>query len=1551
MKRKILLQLMTIVFFPYLLQAEWIPLNKEKTSSVPPNVTLISDDNASTILKIDFSGFDLKDFRTASAKYQKVDLLSESFTNQPGFPELPYLAKVLAIPDQAAISVEVIETGEMQTLYNIHLPPARDSWFEGSPEPLFTENEKVYQSQDPYPGVFAKLDDPSVFRDFRITRVSVFPMQYFPAKNELLVFNSITVEIKYGTGEVINPKTTMQKPIAPSFGALYNNFILNYENVLNKNYGGKETGHDLMLCIMPDGFVTSFQTYADWKRRSGIDIHITKFSDIGATATNSVTIKNHITDAYHNWAVPPTYVLVVGDYGVFPDTTANGYVSENYFVEIDGNDYFPELMIGRFTNESDYQMQVMITKFLKYEKTPYVTSTDWFKKGVCCSNNAYPSQAETKRFAADRMLVDGGFTSVDTMMMPASGCPYTLTDVKNAINAGRSFLNYRGEGWYTGWWASCYQFSVSDVTSIANGEKFTFVTSIGCGVANFTSTTSGNCFGEEWLEVGTIGSSKGAAAFVGPTGNTHTAYNNNIDRGIYVGMFQEGLETPGQALLRGKLYMYNVFGGGDSYVSYHYKIYCVLGDPSLHIWKEVPKAITVSYPALIPPGSNLVEFTVNHTASGLPVANAVVCVSGTNIFTTGITDATGKAYLDIFYEVEESLNVTVRGGDVIPYLGILNVFQPTGPYVIRETYSLNDVSGGNGNGLMDYGESILLSLTVKNVGTQPAPNVNVTLSTTDPYITFTDSFHSYGNIAAGQSILATNAFAFDVAGNIPDQHIVVMNVAAVSGTSTWNSNFSIIGNAPSLSLGTITISDPTGNNNGRLDPGETANITFPVENNGHCLSPSASAVLSSLSPYINILSGTTVLGQIAPANTVDAVFSISCSPSTPIGQTVDLTISVTAGNYGFNYTHNTPVGLVLEDWELGNFSRFPWTFGGNANWAVVSANQYEGAYTAISGAIEDNQTSEMSLQLLVNTSGNISFYRKTSSESNYDYLRFYIDGVQQAQWSGDVAWSQVSYPVTAGVRTFKWTYLKDGSLSSGSDCVWVDYIIFPASTIIAPEINVTPVSYAKIVVPAGVLNDVLNISNIGTTPLDFTAQVDYSSAGESLATVYPSNISYWTGSCTSTAKTQTSLVKGYPPNEVGWMMFDVSNIPDGAVINSVEFHGYVNATNYPYWNINPVSCNPLTAPVGTLYSDIRAEANSGYYLYRNEPGSYTTGWKTHVLGGNVSTDLHNALAQNWFAIGIMDRDVSAAYYIGFDGWNETNKPYLVIDYTFTPTFTWLKIDGGTALAGSIAGGNSQDITVTFDAGTYPVGTYNANIKITSNDADESLIMLPCTMIISNGINVSLKAMLEGAFGGTSMTTTLNGILPTSQPYNTAPWNYTGTESVTTMPSNAVDWVLVELRDATSAPSATAATRIARQAALLLNNGNIVATDGTSPLYITSSVSHGLFAVIHHRNHLAIISANAIAPSGVNFTYDFTTASGQAYGTNPQKQLATGIWGMISGDTNGNGSIGNDDLTPAWNSNAGKTGYLPGDLNFNRHVNNPDKDGFWYPNRGKSTFVP
>ncbi len=77
---------------------------------------------------------------------------------------------------------------------------------------------------------------------------------------------------------------------------------------------------------------------------------------------------------------------------------------------------FPEAMIGRFTNQGDYRMQVMINKMLLYEREPYVDDPDWFRKATVCSNNAYPSQVETKRYAAQLLLDDGNFISVDTMM-------------------------------------------------------------------------------------------------------------------------------------------------------------------------------------------------------------------------------------------------------------------------------------------------------------------------------------------------------------------------------------------------------------------------------------------------------------------------------------------------------------------------------------------------------------------------------------------------------------------------------------------------------------------------------------------------------------------------------------------------------------------------------------------------------------------------------------------------------------------------------------------------------------------------------------------------------------------------------------------------------------------------------------------------------------------------------------------------------------------------------------------------------------------------------
>ncbi|MBP6872484.1 MAG: T9SS type A sorting domain-containing protein [Bacteroidales bacterium] len=923
MLNKIISFLLLIFMVPLISLAEWIPLNSSNSADpATPKLTLLHQNARETIIKIELSGFEMNDFMVGRTTYQAVNILSEALTHTPGQPELPYVATILAIPDQASVRVEVVETGQESTFRNVYLPPARKSWYEGDTEPSYTEESIAYRADNLYPAEAAKLDPPAVFRDFRITRLSVFPVRYNAAKRELYVASSITVRVVFVDEQAINPRTAPKRPIAPSFGKIYRSTIFNYQEVLNEQYGGREDGRDLILCIMPDEFYNSFQVYAEWKRQSGTDVHVTRFSDIGANANNPDIIKNHIADAYHNWEYPPTYVLIVGDDGVFPKKIVTypdySFPNEDYFVEVDGNDYFPEMMIGRFTNQGDYRMQVMINKFLLYEKTPNTVTTDWFKKGTVCSNNAYESQKETKRFAAGMMLNYGHFTSVDTLMSDGSGwgwdCTVSLDDVIDAINEGRSYLNYRGEGWTSGWQASCYNFETSDVTSLTNGEHFTFVTSIGCGVAMFDTWGANNCFGEEWIEIGSLTAPKGGVAFVGPTSNTHTTYNNKIDKGIYTGMFAEDMETPGQALLRGKLYMYNVYGD-EYYVEYHYKIYCILGDPSIHIWRDVPLAVTVDYPQTILVGQDQVEITVNFTASGQPAANAQVCLTGDEIFATGYCDSEGKVYMDIVPETPDTLKLTVRGKNVYPFQADIIVIQPEELVEPDGGPALDDLDG-NLDGLIDPNENGTATFTLKNWGSQTANNVMATLTSGMPdYMqVLTTVPVNYGNLASGAKITG-NPFMLRVAENCPVGQLIPVQLHVTSTENSWDYNYDIVINGCNLLDEGFYVNDQgAAEPNYRMDPGETVKLFIAVHNAGNDLAKDVVGILTSDDPFIDIEDGAGAFGTIAINETAINFYNyfvVKIDPSCPADYFAQFNLQLMTSNGNYPYQKNLTLNLPV----------------------------------------------------------------------------------------------------------------------------------------------------------------------------------------------------------------------------------------------------------------------------------------------------------------------------------------------------------------------------------------------------------------------------------------------------------------------------------------------------------------------------------------------------------------------------------------------------------------------------------------------------------------
>jgi Peptidase family C25/Propeptide_C25/FlgD Ig-like domain len=914
--------------------AQWVSLDKNSVPGSKPLVQLISSDMNGAVIKIDLPGYNLKEFTANGKVYYSINLgEDEGITRDIGLPEIPHIAKLIAVPDKATISVEVLETSTVQTFKGVVVPPARESWQEGKPETPYVENTDFYLSGNVYPQELAKVEDPVIFRDFRLARVSIFPLRYSPGKNEIEAVSSITVKVSFGPGFGINPKLTPQHPIAPSFDKLYKSTIFNYSEVLQQRYNGMVTGHDIMLCIMPDMYIEEFQPYADWKNESGTEVYVTKFSDIGANQNDPDIIKNYILSVYNSWENIPTHILIVGDKGTPAGNapvkywTGDGwtFVNEDYFVELEGNDYFPEMMIGRFTNYNgatgggEYILEVMVDKFLKYEKHPYTANTDWYKKATVCSNNNYQSQVDTKRFAAQQMLVNGHFTSVDTMMSNWQ-CTYDENDIVAAINNGRSFLNYRGEGWYDGWHANCYYFSSSYVNSINNANKLTFVTSIGCGVAAFDQ---GDCFGETWIEKGSLtGFPTGACAFLGPTSNTHTQYNNQIDKGIYLGMFppdigilQEGIDSPGEALLRGKLYMYEQFGGADPYVQYHFKIYCVLGDPSIHIWKDVPEAVTVTHSNEIYVGFNQVPVEVNNASSGLPVSNARICISGNGVYVTGKTDDNGITILDIEPSSAGTLKLTVTGGIVIPSEDSIIVSIGTENITLYGNPVVTDLDG-NDDGLINPNENASITFTLKNWGTISSNEVYAKLSVPDSVtyvVMVTDSIY-FGNIAPNDSIVGS-PFKFFIKPECPVDYVIRFKLNVESSTSSWNYTNNQLVHGCNLNFDKYYVDDEGSVlHNYRMDPGETVKVRFKILNIGDDIAPDVEGIISTEDPYLTVIDSVATFGNIiADSNSTNEsdTYTIAVSENCPLKHEAVFELKLTTQNGLYPYSLNSQIILSV----------------------------------------------------------------------------------------------------------------------------------------------------------------------------------------------------------------------------------------------------------------------------------------------------------------------------------------------------------------------------------------------------------------------------------------------------------------------------------------------------------------------------------------------------------------------------------------------------------------------------------------------------------------
>jgi len=379
-------------------------------------------------------------------------------------------------------------------------------------------------------------------------------------------------------------------------------------------------------------------------------------------------------------------------------------------------------------------------------------------------------------------------------------------------------------------------------------------------------------------------------------------------------------------------------------------------------------------------------------------------------------------------------------------------------------------------------ETADIYIPVLNNGGSDIHNIVISATTYDPYITLNTTTDNIIGLEPTQSENAS--LNITVASNVPNQHDALVNISitADNGYET-NLDVYITINTAILSISTLSVDD---GDDGCLNPGETSDVILYLENIGLVPANNIIATLSTTDPMVIINSAPQNIPLLNTGSGTPLTYNISIDPSCDMAHLVEFNLNTTADNgLNINTTCYLIIGILIENFESGGLSTFEWSESDDSPWYIVTNEVYEGAYSLKSGEIDNNGTSVLEIDMYVVADGEISFVRKVSSENNYDFFEFLIDGVVKTSLSGEQAWGEYSCPVTVGAHTFTWRYRKDYSTANGLDAAWIDNIVFPAVNNIPPILSCQVSDISKLMNTNQEEIDPLTISNIGGGVVEF----------------------------------------------------------------------------------------------------------------------------------------------------------------------------------------------------------------------------------------------------------------------------------------------------------------------------------------------------------------------------------------------------------------------------------------------------------------------------------
>ena len=974
-----------------------------------------------------------------------------------GKPALPQFNELIEVPNGGKIKITIknisFETVDLNQLQLPLIKPHQRSISKSEdPSQVIFEMDQKYYDQNKFLNYeLVSLIKKGIVRKHHVSRLEICPFEYNPATNQLKVFHNIKFEIQFLKADLnqtrLNYTAYNQVEYSPIFKQLINQ---------NSSFNNKDviTTHPTTYVIVSDrAFEQVLQPFVDWKTKKGFYV-IEAYTDDPNVGNTTTSIKNYLQNLYNNPGSinPPSYILLVGDVNEIPSFsgTQGNHVSDLYYAEYDGNgDFYADVYYGRFSSSNPQEIQHMVSKTIDYEM--YNFQDPSFLADAVMISGVDAAMAPTYgngqiNYANQYYTNSSNGINAHTYLYPASGS--SASQILNDINNGCGIANYTAHGYSQGW--ADPGFTCADVQNMTNFGKLPLMIGNCCQSNKFDDP---ECFGEALLRV----SNKGAIGYIGGSNNTYwnedywfavgsgsiltnPTYNAN-NLGFFDRLFHangepetEWFTTNAQIMMGGNLAVTQA-GGADDYYN---EIYHLMGDPSLMTYLGVPSTLSVQHDQVIPLGLSTIDI-VSEEGTYVSLSQNGLAIDA------GLTSSTGSISMDISGVVTmDSLYVVVTKQNKIPYMGSIQIMPPNGVFISNSNNVFNEVFG-NYNGNIDFGETLTVDATLKNFGNIDAFGVHASLSSASTYLSVLADSSYFGSILAGQSIQNTGAFKFEISENTPDQEVVQLLTSIEDNqNNNWSTFYNVKVNSPNSIATELWVEDDQfGNDNGRIDPGEILSIYLPTKNSGHADHNNLITNLTSSHPGIQFFNNSYNLDSLAVSATEDAIFNAVIDSSIAYGTPVTFTYDMTDGGYTNQQQFTLIVGLIVEDFDDGGFSTSGWTNNFTYPWIHDSQIFYSNDYALTSTNSAHNTNSILTLNLYVTEQSDIQFMKKVSSESGYDYLKFFIDNVEMASWSGEDDWSLESYSINPGTHQFKWEYEKDFSVSSGADAAWIDDVVFP----------------------------------------------------------------------------------------------------------------------------------------------------------------------------------------------------------------------------------------------------------------------------------------------------------------------------------------------------------------------------------------------------------------------------------------------------------------------------------------------------------------------------